>query len=166
MDLNPKQLSSLAEMGIPVWALRTKAVVEPTIVVEPIAEIVDNESNEVDEQLANCQCVVVIDSQNHSEQAQTLLNAMLATIGFEQQQIAIINAEQLNQLQALPCQDKVLFVLGGELLDEPLARGKIHQTLPSQINTVISLSLDTLLTQTNNKAEAWQDLQLIKSALN
>ncbi len=159
MELNPGQLSTRNEMGIPVWELRT-ANTEPTI---------SSVDAEPDEQLLQCHCMVMVESQTTNEQAQRLLHAMLSAIGITAQQIAIVTPEQLAQLHNLPSQNNVLLVLGTalaqSLFDDGVIRGQIHQTLRSQLTTVISFSLEDLLNSPENKALVWQDLQLVKANL-
>ena len=162
MDLSTRQLSSLQEMGITVWSLRG----QDKIATETNIEVVDNA--DVNEQILNCQCIVIIDDTQHNEQANSLLYAMLAAVDIKAQDIAVISPAQLPQLNNIVSAQKVLLVLGTELantVDETLTRGEIQLILPSQINTIVSLSLDELLTKPENKALAWQDLQLIKQAL-
>ncbi|NOQ82029.1 MAG: hypothetical protein GQ548_05850 [Methylophaga sp.] len=163
MELTPRQLSSLKEMGIPVWEFRSTEAEQAVFVDKQLA------STEPSEKLLNCDWVVLIDGQNYSEQAQRLLHAMLFAIGIEQNQVVIIDSEQLTQLQNMPRQRKVLIVLSEviakSLLGESVIRGSVHQTLNSQISTVVSFGLDELLENPENKALAWQDLQLAKQAL-
>ena len=150
-------------MGIPVWEFRSTEAEQTVFVDKQLA------STEPSEQLLNCDWVVLIDGQNYSEQAQRLLHAMLFAIGIEHNQVAIIDSQQLAQLQNVPQQRKVLIVLSERiaksLLGESVIRGSVHQTLNSQISTVVSFSLDELLENPENKALAWQDLQLAKQAL-
>ena len=163
MELTSRQLSSLKEMGIPVWEFRSSKSEEVVpIVDEVIAE-------QASEQLLSCDWIVMIDEQNYGEQAQRLLHAMLLSIGIEEHQLAIINAKQVSQLQNIPSLRKVLIVLGGDIakkvLGESVVRGAVHKTLDSQISTVVSFGLDDLLENSGSKAHAWQDLQLAKQAL-
>ena len=163
LELTPRQLFSLSEMGIPVWEFRSAEPEEKRAVIEKIVPI------EPSEQLLNCDWIILIDGQNYSEQARQLLLSMLFSIGIEQNQVAIIDSDQLAPLQNVPSQKKVLFVLGEHLAhplrSETMSRGAIHQALSTNITTVVSFSLDELLTSPMNKALAWQDLQLAKQAL-
>ena len=163
MQLTPRQLSSLNEMGIPVWEFRsTKAEKTAGVVAEIIVQ-------QPSEQLLNCDWVVMIDHNHYGEQAQRLLYAMLLSMGIEEHQFAIIDVKYSVQLQNIDSKRKVLIVLGNdiakELLGEPLVPGTIHKILNSQISTIISFSLDDLLENPQNKVHAWQDLQLAKQAL-
>lgn len=150
-------------MGITVWEFRTTESEQAVFVDKQLA------STEPSEQLLNCDWVVLIDGQNYSEQAQRLLHAMLFAIGIEQNQVVIIDSDQLAQLQNVSSQGKVLIVLGEllaqSLLGETISRDTVHQTLNPQISTVVSFSLAELLDSPENKALAWQDLQLAKRAL-
>ena len=157
MELNSRQLSSLNEMGIPVWKLRSQ--VSNDVIVDTVIA-----SQEPSEQLLRCTWVVMVDK-NHHEQAQKLLHAMLSSIAVSPDQVSLISFEQLPQLQHIEGQGKVLLVLGEEISDPALSRGAIHQTQAISINTVLSFSLDELLAEPEKKAEAWHDLQLAQSAL-
>jgi len=163
MELNPWQLSTLKELGIPVWEFRTNEPKHTAAVVEEVG------FTEANEQLLKSEWVVVIDDENYSEQAQSLLHAMLQAIGTDEQKLAIITPEQLTQLHNVPSQNKVLFVLGEIVartaFGESTFRDSIHQTLNSNIKTVVSFSLNELLANPANKALAWHDLQLAKRAL-
>jgi len=166
MDLTARQLSSLQEMGITVWSLRGQDKVTSELVSETRETSTVIDSIISNEQLLNCQCIVLIDDAQHHEQAKQLLYAMLAAIDIQAANVVLLSSTQLPQLNNIVSTQKVLFILGAELLDEPLARGAIHQILSSQINTIVSLGLNELLSKPENKILAWQDLQLIKSTLN
>jgi len=162
MELSSRQLSSLNVMGITVWEFRSTQ----SEAVSVVADIIPQQASEP---LLKCDWVVMIDEKTYGEQAQRLLHAMLFAIGVEKHQLAIIDTKQLTQLDNIPTQKKVLIVLGTDiakqLLGESIIRGSIHQTLNSQISTVVSFGLDDLLSKPENKAQAWQDLQLAKQAL-
>ena len=83
--------------------------------------------------------------------------------------MAIVSPEHWPQIRNLASQQKVLVVFGSKLaqslLGDSAVRGAIHQTLASQLATVVTFSLDELLTSPENKALAWQDLQLAQRAL-
>jgi len=163
MELNPWQLSSLKDMGIPVWEFRSNESEHTP------AEVEQANFTEMSEQLLKSEWVVVIDDENYSEQAQSLLHAMLLAIGIDEQKLAIITLKQVMQLQNIPSQNKVLFVLGEAVariaFSESICRDLIHQTLNTNIKTVVSFSLNELLENPVNKALAWHDLQLAKQAL-
>ncbi|NQZ54608.1 MAG: DNA polymerase III subunit psi [Piscirickettsiaceae bacterium] len=163
MELNLGQLSTLNEMGIPVWELRSNAAVELSAVNDELSPI------ELSEQQLMCDCWVMIESQLESQQAERLLHAMLNTIGITQEKITIVNPAQIPQLQSLPSQNKVLLVLGDSLAQstfgDTVIRGKAHTILDSELTTIVSFALDDLLALPENKALAWQDLQLVKQYL-
>ncbi len=157
MELTSRQLSSLNEMGIPVWRLRSNAQ-EPEVVTA---------SEQASEQLLRCTWIILVNKE-HSEQAQRLLYAMLSAIAVSPEQVALISSEQLPQLQSVDAKQKVLLVLSDEITDlseQAISRGEIHQTQTIQINTVCSFGLNELLAEPEKKAEAWQDLQLAQSTL-
>jgi uracil-DNA glycosylase len=72
-------------------------------------------------------------------------------------------------LQNSSDQQRLLLVFGEKLAQSlwgsSVIRGTLHKTVNSQISTVVSLSLDELIASPQNKALAWQDLQLAKQIL-
>ncbi len=157
MDLTSGQLSSLNEMAIPVWALRT--------------ENIEQQTSDTNEQLLHSDCFILLESYSDNQQAQRLLQAMLFSIGLQPDQYVIISSDQLPQLQSLPAmQQKLLLVLGESfaqsLWGKSVMRGQIHKMLDTSIATMVSFSLDELLAAPENKALAWQDLQLVRHLLN
>ena len=163
MRLDPRQLSSLHEMGIPVWELRSeqtqKTVAENESVRVPTQIIAQ-------QQLLDSRCFVMIDPKTHHEQKQKLLEAMLFSIGLSLEQLIIIQIEQLMQLETLRDPKKLLIIMGDELRlasSLPLLNnGNAHQIIESNISTITTLSLTSLLSDPDNKAIVWQDLKLIK----
>lgn len=164
MLLEPRQLSTLNEMGIPVWELRSQQS-------ENISPVVEITSVELDKDLLQRDWLILVDQYSINEQEQRLLYAMLLSIGLSQQHIAVVAAEQLLQLQQVPAKQKLLFAFGrknaqlllGEKTSLDESRGKVHQALPSEFTTVVSFSLKELLEFPERKVLAWQDLQFAKS---
>lgn len=156
MNLTPSQLSSLDEMGVPVWVLRS----EPS--PETVAEFT--------EQSLQGECLVIVESHNNNQQTQLLLHAMLFSIGLRAGQYTVISSDQLAQIQHESIQQKLLLVLGEELAQslwgKSVIRGKSHQTFGNSVSAVVSFSLEQLLTSPTDKALAWRDLQLLKNTLN
>jgi len=155
MELTPSQLSSLNDMGIPVWALRGS----------------DSEcSSGAEQYAASCDCLVLIESHNDEQKYNRLLNAMLFAIGLKAQDYECITVDQLSQLQNTDNQKRVLLVFGEQLAQSlwgrSVIRGEPHRTVNSEISTVVSFSLNELLSSPQNKALAWHDLQLAKELLN
>ena len=68
MELTPSQLSSLNEMAIPVWVLRT--------------ENTEPQTGDNNEQLQCSDCFILLESASIVQQQQRLLQAMLFAIGF------------------------------------------------------------------------------------
>jgi len=164
MELTPRQLSSLSEMGIPVWEFRTTE--QDDAVQAPIDAIVTMEPNE---QLLKSDWIVLINSQQYGEQERQLLHAMLFSIGVAEDQLTIIDSDHLAMLEKVPSKKNVLLVLGEDmaksLLDKAHSRGTIHKSFDSQISTVVSFDLTLLLNDSEHKLSAWHDLQLAKQAL-
>ncbi|MFW5425897.1 MAG: DNA polymerase III subunit psi [Methylophagaceae bacterium] len=156
MELTPSQLSSLNEMGIPVWELRTDNTEQ--VSNEPVALILQAE------------CLVLLESHSNEQQVQHLLQAMLFAIGLNADQFSIISSDQLPQLQDSSVPQKLLLVFGESfaqsLWGRSAVRGTQHKMLDTQVPTIVSFSLDELLVSPENKILAWQDLQLAKQILN
>ena len=156
MDLTPSQLSSLNEMGIPVWALRSE---ESQQDIEPSIEISS----------FGCECLILVESHSNDQQVQRLLQALLFSIGLTTNKYTTISAAQLPQLQKLADQPSLLLVLGERfaqsLWGASVVRGKPHEPLNVQLATVVSFSLDEMLISPEKKALVWQDLQLAKQIL-
>lgn len=166
MQLEPGQLSTLFEMGIPVWELRPHQATH----IDESEEIISN-CKPIDEQLLQCDWWVLLDSHTHNEQAHRLLNAMLASISVDFKQVALVSLEQLSQLHQLANSNKLLLAFGEKVVDQLFNgqdildgnRGKVMKSLPSELTTIVSYDLNDFLTQPEMKALAWQDLQLAKS---
>ncbi|PHS68989.1 MAG: hypothetical protein COB23_07680 [Methylophaga sp.] len=167
MALEPRQLSALNEMGIPVWGLRTQLPVE----ILPIVDIAETSIAEIDENLLQRDWLILVDQPTISEQAQRLLDAMLLAIGLMQQHVTIVTSKQLSQLQQLSAARKIILSLGSKnsqlLLGESTKldshRGKVHQVLTPQFTTIVSFGLEELLEFPQYKILAWQDLLLAKA---
>lgn len=156
MNLTPSQLSSLNEMELPVWALRSNTVKAEEVEPSTQLEIRD--------------CLVLVDSNTNNQHEQRLLASMLHSIGVLKHQFTVLNPEQLPQLQTNHQQPTLLLVLGegiAQLLwGKSVTRGQTHQTLDNAVSTVVSYSLDELLVSPEHKASAWDDLLLAKQILN
>ncbi|MDH5357348.1 MAG: hypothetical protein OEY48_01445 [Gammaproteobacteria bacterium] len=167
MQLSPGQLSTLTEMGIPVWEYRQLSPIPTeTVTVEPSIQ-----STETDEQIIRCDWLVLIDQSDNNQQTQRLLQAMMSAVGVLQHQFAIVRYDQLSQLHTLPIDRKVVMALGHKsaqlLLGEKVliedCRGKAFQAAASKLTTIVSFSLSELIQTPQKKALAWQDIQFAKS---
>lgn len=159
--LAPGQLSSLTEMGIPVWELRTQET--------PSLATIEAVNADYYQPLPAVDCLMVVAEQDDSDEAQRLLHAMLFSIGLTPRNSAIVSPQQLSQLAASPHQHKVLVAFGEQLVPKTLnsqatERGHIYSTSDSALKIIISLSPKVLLNSPDKKALAWQDLQLLKAA--
>lgn len=163
--LAPGQLSTLTEMGIPVWEFRSQATSSPTD-ANTIAPI----NAEFYVPLPAVDCLMVVAEQDDSDEAKRLLHAMLFSAGLTANNSAIVSPKQLSQLLTSPSQHKVLVAFGEQLVPRALLnsqaidRGHIYSSPDSDLKIIISLSLTALLNSPDKKALAWQDLQLLKTA--
>lgn len=160
MMLEPGQLSTLTEMGIPVWERRTLEI--------SIAEI-EPVSAEFHEPIPipAVDCLIVLAEQDNVDETIRLLHAMLYSIGLTSNNSAIIFPHQLSQLITSVYEHKLLLVLGDDLvpqdlISETMIRGHVYSAENSALKIISSLSLMTLLKSPDQKALAWQDLQLVK----
>lgn len=161
--LAPGQLSTLTEMGIPVWEFRSQETSSPTTIDSV------NVNAEFYEPLPAVDCLMVLAEQDDGDEAKRLLHAMLFSIGLTPSNSAIVSPQQLNQLQTTPHQHKVLVAFGDQLVPKDLNsqatdRGHIYSSSDSALKIIISLSLTALLNSPEKKALAWQDLQLLNAA--
>lgn len=160
--LDPRQLSTLTEMGIPVWELRK---------AENATPIREAASAEIYEPIPAVDYLIVLAEQDNHQQAKRLLQAMLFSIGLTSDNAAIVLANQLHQLSEtvdLAKQHKLLIAFGDDLVPETLnsqkmLRGHIYSAHNLPLKMMTSFSLTTLLNAPDKKALAWQDLQLFKA---
>lgn len=161
--LVPGQFSTLTEMGIPVWELRTA---ENDTLVSDVANTDHYEA------LPAVDCLIVLAEQDNHDDAKRLLQAMLFSIGLTQNNSAIVRPNQLHQLSEIAnslTQHQLLIAFGDDLVpktlsSQTLVRGQVYSANDSAIRMIISLSLTTLLNSPDKKALAWQDLQLLKAS--
>jgi len=159
------QLSTLTEMGIPVWELRSQHL--SSAVTATIEDV--NVDAEFSEPLPAVDCLVVVAEQDDGDEARRLLHAMLLSIGLTTHNSAIVSPKQLGQLMTLPTKHKALVAFGEQLVPQALNsqatdRGHVYPSSDSDLKIIISLSLTVLLNSPDKKALAWQDLQLLKAA--
>jgi len=156
MNLTPSQLSSLNEMEIPVWALRSEKEESENAAVSKSSSLSD--------------CVVLLEMQSDAQQAQRLIKAILFSISLNSDQFTIINSDQVSELQNMSNPAKLLLVFGEKfaqsLWGKSVIRGQSHQTLDAPTTTVVSFSLGELLKSPELKALVWQDLLLAQKILN
>jgi len=156
------QLSSLTEMGIPVWELRSQAS-------SSRVETIDSSITQSCDPLPNVDCLMVVAEQEFNDEAQRLLQAMLFSIGLTANNYAIVSPKQLSLLQAETSEHKIVVAFGDQLIPQALNalaidRGHIYSSADFTVKIIISLSLSSLLASPATKALAWQDLQLVKTA--
>jgi len=161
MQLNAQQLTVLAEMGIPIWQLRT---------TDPVLEqhVEDQDvSSEIAAEVLTKNWLVLVDDVNDNSAKRSLLDNMLKAIKVAPDNVAIVTTKQYQQLEQIPSLRRVLLVLGDKAAELVLGsqqsleqyRGSIQQ---AHIDAVISFDLDDLLANPQKKALAWQDLMLAK----
>jgi DNA polymerase III psi subunit len=161
MQLEPRQLSTLEEMGIPVWELRNQLISSTSAIAV-----------ELDEQQVNANVYIVHDSENHTEQKQQILTAMLAAIDIDINTTAAIRPEQFQFLKSQPLENKLLFVFGKRFRSDFLSKQKpddlkaeVHSLKGSELNVVFMDDLSELIQHPETKQFAWQILKNAKSIM-
>ena len=162
MQLEPRQLSTLDEMGIPVWELRNKLISATAAI--PAA---------LDERQVNSAWLIFHDSENHTEQKQQLLVAMMASIDVEINATAVVRHEQFLSLKSQALENKLLFVFGKRFRTEFLPKQKssnemtaeVHGLNDSGLNMVIIDDLSDLIQYPEKKQLAWQTLKCAKATV-
>jgi len=159
MQLEPRQLSTLEEMGIPVWELRNQLISSTSAIAV-----------ELDEQQLNANVYIIFDGENHTEQKQQLLVAMMAAIDINT--TAVIRPDQFQSLKSQPLKNKLLFVFGkrfhshfvSEQTTEDMKVG-VHSLKESELNVVFIDDLSELIQRPETKQLAWQVLKNAKATI-
>mgnify|MGYP000030904022 FL=1 len=158
MDLSPRQLSSLKTMGVPVWEFRST--------ISNDSDRVDELSGELIDQLSQCNCWVMVESQL-DEQTNTLLNAMLFAIGLTAADFVVINPKHFEHVQQLNLSKKFIFSLGEQVIEkvneQNVNKGEI--VVLKDFSLLISHSLPSIISKPLLKAEVWKHLRLVKHEL-
>jgi len=158
MQLEPRQLSTLEEMGIPVWELRNQLISSTSAIAV-----------ELDDQQVNANVYLIFDGENHTEQKQQLLVAMMAAIDININTTAVIRADQFQSLKSQPLKNKLLFVFGkrfhSHFLSEQTTddmKAGVHSLKESELNVVFIDDLSELIQRPESKQLAWQVLKNTK----
>lgn len=166
-----KQLSVLSEMGIPVWQLRQTGIVTEEVRKPSTDDHVEMDTTNLLARV-NISSWLFCHDEKESQQSQRLLQSICSAIGINQS-ICLLS---LNELKAITSETIVnpekkrliLFgesvakqVFGSEATVESL-RYEPQQALQSKLTTFVSLSLQSLLENTANKKQVWQDIRQIK----
>lgn len=158
MQLEPRQLSTLEEMGIPVWELRNQLISSSSAI-----------AIELDDQQINANIYIVHDSENHTEQKQQLLVAMMAAIEVNINTTAVIRPDQFQSLKFQPLENKLLFVFGKRfrsnfLLEQTTdeIKAEVQKIQKPQLNVVFIDDLSELIQRPESKQLAWQVLKNAK----
>lgn len=154
MQLEPRQLSTLSEMGIPVWELR-KPLSSSTAVA-------------LTEQQINSDWLLIHDDENHTEQKQQLLTAMLASINIDINTAALIAHDQFQALISQPLEKKMLLVFGQRFLSQLLpeqenakeSSSEVYELSGSELRVIVTHDLSDLIQQPDKKRNTWTALKL------
>lgn len=154
MQLEPGQLSTLKEMGIPVWEFRTTASNSKTV--------------ELSEQQLLADWLIVHDKENHTQQKQHLLTAMMLAIGVDINAVAVVQPNQLPNLASQVIANKIVLVFGKqhlsalapELSNYNESQTEVYKLNSPGLNMIVTHDLSELMQQSNKKCETWQSLKL------
>ena len=154
MQLEPRQFSVLAEMGIPVWELRQQIVNTSQAV-----------SVGLNDQQLQADYLVLFDRENHTAQKQQLLTAIFLAIGINISTVAVIDSDQVQSLKTSSLANKMLLVFGLGLAQQLVT--DINVSAPMQIieesglSLIATHSLTELMQTPEKKQDTWQSIKLV-----
>jgi DNA polymerase III psi subunit len=150
MALTQRQHAVLAEMGIPVWQQRVREVA-PTPLIEAAETVIAHSTTERVEVALNGRCVLVVSSLPLAETEQSLLSAMLRSVGLSLTEVDLLDENTAQQMTTESLQGKTVWFMGA------------HSRTDSDFTSLQSDSLNTLLAEPAAKGRAWQTLkQLVR----
>jgi DNA polymerase III psi subunit len=167
--IDSRQVFLLSEMGIPVWHLRQKLMVEK-VLADSDAEQVDNKV--LLSRIKPAKWLICHDSDN-SQQTQRLMQSLFLALNIAWTDICSVTAAELKQLESeaiVNTENKQLLVFGESIIKQLFGdaatleqlRFEPQTALQSKLTTSASLSLDMLLTTPETKKQLWQDLRHLK----
>ena len=173
MDLTPRQLFALNEMGIPVWELRPDNGSQ--LITAVSNEIMPTNYDDVLAQISACRLIVLTSTLVTNEQEKRLLHALVSSLGVKFNDFVLMTNDEfvVIESQLSTSDQKLLLILGDESTSRfiedaesnHVVNKECYTTKISQWPAYISLSLSELLKKTELKASVWQDLKLLKSQL-
>lgn len=152
MALTQRQHAVLAEMGIPVWQQRVREVV-PTPATEAAETVVTHSETDSYAIELNGRCVLVVPSLPLAETEQSLLSAMLRSVGLSLTEVDLVDENTAEQMTTESLQGKTVWFMGA------------HSRTDSDFMSLQSDSLNTLLTEPAAKGRAWQTLKQLARQL-
>ena len=165
------QLSVLSEMGIPVWQLRQTGIVSGQVQTSSTDDYVEIDTAGLLARVNISNWLVCHDGEE-SQQSQRLLQSICSAIGISQG-ICLLSLNELKTITSETIMNPegkrlILFgesiakqVFGSEATVENLGY-EPQQALQSKLTTFVSLSFQSLLENTANKKQVWQDIRQIK----
>jgi DNA polymerase III psi subunit len=163
MELNPRQLFTLNEMGIPVWELRHETNYYD---VETDDLVVNCEDLLI--KITACRLIVLTVAPLTNEQEKRLLHAMVFSLGLTPDKLLLISKDEFTSVENRlgEVDSKPLFILGKELAGD-WGKGTTdiekHPATLLQWPVMTSCSLEELLKQTDCKVKVWEDIKSFKS---
>lgn len=166
-----KQVLLLSEMGIPTWQLRQDIALEK--LNQPnLSKCVQVDNTALLRRIQPASWLLCHDSEL-SQQIQRLMQAMLLSIGVLLPDVCFLTPKELKQIASEDIsnpQQKRLLIFGelvtkqvfGESATIEQLRYEPQLSFKSELATIVSLDLDSLLHTPANKKQVWQDLRLAK----
>jgi DNA polymerase III psi subunit len=152
MALTQRQHAVLAEMGIPVWQQRVREVA-PSPPTEAAETVVTHSTAERGEVALNGCCVLVVPNLPLAESEQSLLSAMLRSVGLSLAEVDLLDEKSAEQVTTESLQGKTIWFMG------------THSRTDSDFVSLKSDSLNTLLAEPAAKGRAWQTLKQLARQL-
>ncbi len=157
MNLNPRQLFTLNEMGIPVWELRSDLILN--------AHDADVDKLVVDcgdllTKITACRLIVLTTTSITNDQEKRLLHAIVFSLGLTVTDLFLITKDEFKAIEDSlgDSVQKPVLILGNDLA------GNLIKDNPAE-HIMISCSLSELLVQTDYKTKVWENLKSFKSKL-
>ncbi len=165
------QLSVLSEMGIPVWQLRQAGIVKEEVRTPDTDNHVEIDTASLLARVNASNWLFCHDGKE-SQECQRLLQSICSAMGISQG-ICLLSLNDLKAIasETIASSEKKRLILFGESIVKRVfgpastvesLRDEPQQALQSNLTTFVSSSLQSLLENTANKKQVWQDIRQIK----
>jgi DNA polymerase III psi subunit len=164
-----RQVSLLSEMGIPVWQLRQKVIIDEASKTR-IYEEVDN--NPLLARIESAKWLICHDREN-TQQTQRLIQSILLAMNIALTDTCSLTPAELKALEPetiINAENKQLWVFGESIIKQLFGdaasveqlRHEPQFALSSKLTTLVSLDLASLLSIPEAKKQLWQDLRHLR----
>ena len=153
MSLQQQQLSALAQMGIPVWQLRSSEPASTELAAPSSESLVLNSASN---------CLLFAGQEQLPAVQHKLLAAMLRAINLDLSQLTWIETSYVDAVRDYRGEQVVMIVCGNELAAQIGLTAEPIQHLNRDILAAVIPDINAMLSQPEYKAEAWQTLRQIQ----